>query len=396
MIRVNSPKWYRKAMIDYDFRKGNLSLKLHIPLISLILLIAACTSGDVVDEFPTISPDASTAHARANTVAPSTTATEQPTPTLTLIPLLNESDCIVFGSDRSGEYRLHKMSADGSNTQLIPIQIKPVQIGSEPYLQYYALPALSPDGTRLVFRRSVEHHSSHLLRVNIDGSEIVELTPLKERFEGSRPDEYTDPAWSPDGAHIVYAYTPDVLMHLDFFNLYSLNTETGEVVQLTMDAIGDRFPSWSPDGERIVFSRGVQNQETNLFEFNLYTINPDGTNLTQITDTPNLSEKQPIWSPDGKKIMFSAIDLSALENGVTTSDIYVMNADSTNLTRLTYGLNDTSPTWSPDGSQIAFVSLRNEKFQIFVMNADGTDQHSITNDEFYDTSPNWGFCEESP
>ncbi len=71
-------------------------------------------------------------------------------------------------------------------------------------------------------------------------------------------------------------------------------------------------------------------------------------------------------------------------------EIYVMDADGSGQTRLTFSLAvDTHPSWSSDGSKIAFTSFRDGRYQLYVMNADGTDQHRITNDLDWDAFPSW-------
>jgi len=90
----------------------------------------------------------------------------------------------------------------------------------------------------------------------------------------------------------------------------------------------------------------------------------------------------PCFSPDGTKIAFESYRDGDFE-------IYVMNADGSNQTRLTNngGLN---PCFSPDGTKIAFVSDRDGDFEIYVMNADGSNQTNITNNPGGDYSPSWG------
>src|SRR5262249_45119009 len=70
-------------------------------------------------------------------------------------------------------------------------------------------------------------------------------------------------------------------------------------------------------------------------------------------------------------------------------DIYMMNADGTDERRLTHSnAQNTSPNWSPDGQYIAYVSWHDDVREIFVMNADGSNQRQLTHDG-YDDAPVW-------
>lgn len=76
--------------------------------------------------------------------------------------------------------------------------------------------------------------------------------------------------------------------------------------------------------------------------------------------------------------------------GVNDDEIYVMNADGSGQTRLTFNsASDWLPSWSPDGSKIAFQSGRDESFEIYVMNADGSQQSRITFNAAADEDPAW-------
>lgn len=115
----------------------------------------------------------------------------------------------------------------------------------------------------------------------------------------------------------------------------------------------------------------------------IYVMNPDGSNPTRLTNTP-WPERDPAWSPDRAKIAF----VSARDGNL---EIYVMNADGSNQTRLTHSnAEDTSPAWSPDGSKIAFVSNRdNPNREIYTMNPDGTGVIRLTSNNTLDSSPSW-------
>ena len=131
---------------------------------------------------------------------------------------------------------------------------------------------------------------------------------------------------------------------------------------------------------RIVFVSRANGSGTN---FDIYTINADGSNRQQLTSDP-ADDFEPVWSRDGTKIVF-------VRDNSSSRGIYVMNADGSDQRRLTAPAANNfhySPSWSPDGTKIAFASFfAFDNGNVIVMNADGSDQRTITGGGFL--NPSW-------
>ncbi len=175
------------------------------------------------------------------------------------------------------------------------------------------------------------------------------------------------------------------------FDIYTVKQNGKDVVQLTTDSASDLFPSWSADGSKIVFT------STRDGNTEIYVMNADGSGQTRLTSNTSF-EENPVFSPDGSKIAFASTHDAPIScpgtalpaSCVPYTEIYVMNADGSNVVRLTTNWAlDRFPIFSPDGSKIAFTSNRDGNTEIYVMSADGTDQVRITNRPGGDSQPNW-------
>ncbi|UCD85310.1 MAG: PD40 domain-containing protein [Deltaproteobacteria bacterium] len=113
----------------------------------------------------------------------------------------------------------------------------------------------------------------------------------------------------------------------------------------------------------------------------IYIMNADGSNVTRLTYYNG--DAYPALSPDGSKIAFRASRDGNYE-------IYVMDVDGSNQTNLTRNItSDGYPAWSPDGSKIAFSSRRDGNYEIHIMNADGSNVTRLTNHPATDRAPSW-------
>ena len=137
-------------------------------------------------------------------------------------------------------------------------------------------------------------------------------------------------------------------------------------------------------GEDPVFNGRIAFLSTRDGNEEIYIMNADGTNQTRLTFNSS-NDAYPAISPDGSRIAFTS-------NRNGSSEIYVMNidgSDQTRLTNTTYPYGDYYPSWSPDGSMIAFYSSRSNDFDIYTMNADGSDITQLTNAGTFNGYPSW-------
>jgi Tol biopolymer transport system component/TolB-like protein/DNA-binding winged helix-turn-helix (wHTH) protein/Tfp pilus assembly protein PilF len=229
-----------------------------------------------------------------------------------------------------------------------------------------AFPSYSPDGTQIIFNSDVEKENTDVYLMNVDGSNVRKIT------DAPGWDACPSNCWSPDGTQVLLLSDRG-----GNENIYVMNIEPTAPRHILPNVEGDQpiFPGYSPSGEQIAYL--VSNE-------------------IRIYDTKSKSEKViyrasagggPSFSPDGGKILFQdRID----EN----TEICSINIDGTGFTNISQNASrDMSPAYSPDGTKIAFAASRafgTTIFEIYVMNADGSDPRLVFGDRAMSVGPTWG------
>ena len=190
------------------------------------------------------------------------------------------------------------------------------------------------------------------------------------------------PRWSPNGQYIAFHSNRD-----GNYNLYIVNADGTGLRRVTNDPALDQWPDWSPDGKHLAFRRAMD----------IYVADAGGeeANVRRLTFLPATLDQMPVWSPNGKQLAFMS-----LREGYPS--VFLMSADgdtpehpAVNLTPKNSGdLNSAwlsrAPAWSRNGHLIYFMSFRpltGTNVEIFVMNADGTNVTRLTNAAGEDGGP---------
>lgn len=206
-------------------------------------------------------------------------------------------------------------------------------------------PVVLPSNGEIVFARDIVPDSSrHLfaVRLGVEG---------ERRITSGADLWYEDPSISPDGTTIVATYfEPSFLSNSPQDAIVTIPIEGGGATQLTDPIRSVSDPEWSPDGTKIAFAGRPSGAERT----GIYVMSADGSGVRRVAEIDGHEVRQPDWSADGSTLVFVGFGRGA--NGDDPSDLYTVHVDGSELTNLTQTpeLGEWSPSWAPADSLIAY------------------------------------------
>ncbi|MBL0921109.1 MAG: PD40 domain-containing protein [Phycisphaerales bacterium] len=281
---------------------------------------------------------------------------------------------IVFASTQ------HRLTAD--------LYLKPVgghavtQLTNDP--AHDLMPSFSPDGSRVAFA-SNRNGSWDIFVVGVNGGQPVQLT--------SESSHELHPTWSPDGKRLAFCRLSPTSGRWELWEIELMNTAVSRFLGYGL------LPEWNPKQDKIAFQRSRERGDRLYSVWTIDYVNGEPRNPTEIASSPEWAFINPSWSPDGERLVFSAVrnPSADISGGVGptphAADLWMVNADGSARTRLTGGeFSDLMPEWGPDG-RVYFVSNRVGTGNIWSL----TPQRSIVTASFGKNPSNTGLARgESP
>jgi TolB protein len=290
-------------------------------------------------------------------------------------------DQLLFLSTRDGAtdqlgrpmFDIYRVNADGTGVR---------NLTRNPAWLYTTL-GVSPDGNRIIFGSS-HAPGCDLWVMATDGTDLRRIT---NRDGGNAERCNALPAWSPDGSRIAFVSNRDnrtAGMYSGLYDVYVMNADGSNPrnVSSSLGAAMGMFVAmvgWTPDG-RIMFE--AFDMVGGVFHRRVHVVNADGTGLRPLLNRPG--DHSPRWSPDGSRVAF-------LSNRGGRAKLYVMSGDGSGVRSLSddpgedalvWRHSQIEPSlydpWSPDGHTIAFHNDRDGLMAIYLVNADGTGQRRLT------------------
>lgn len=294
-----------------------------------------------------------------------------------------------FTDDQQSTAALFTMRSDGSGER---------QLTEPPVGAIDSFPDWSPDGTRVAFSREFADKPYEVYVVNADGSDERLVDPgCPPRISSRKICEEENPAWSPDGKSLAFSWAGGDLRQvrgeetIELAGLGVVRPDGSGATLVTQTrrptTSEDKSAMWSPDGKQLGFIR--LNITARPFDGQAFFVSDaDGTHAERITPW-ELAADDPAWSPDGALISFRS-EPNPDEDFV--GDIYTVRPDGSDLTKITdaKGQQVLGSSFSPDSAWIVFAMSGVDNWpDLYVMRRDGSDLTPLTRTPAWDSAPDW-------
>jgi len=230
---------------------------------------------------------------------------------------------MVFDSAYEGRGSVYVINQDGSNLKRLT---DPSTAAHED-----GCASWSPDGSRIIYARQYSI-SNDIYAMNSNGEDQKNLTNIFSLGTPPSSNSFSEFPWSPDGQRIVFDSNRG-----GFYKLYIMDENGGNLVQITKNlGIEEYGAVWAPNRNEIAYvSTGGLNNNTDIF-----TLNLDDPTAKPINITNNqYHNTEPVWSPDGTQILF-------VSNRDGNSDLYIMNSDGSDVRQITDTPEpESNPSW---------------------------------------------------
>jgi TolB protein len=275
-------------------------------------------------------------------------------------------------------------------------------------------PDWSPDGRLLAFSRFPDDGPAWINVVNSDGTGLRRVTPRCTRKPAPNRvprgcEDAANVSFTPDGQHLLFTratgrvrqfprYEWDQIEHAAVATIAIDGTDEREILRLGRYAGDVAFPQMSPNGRFILFERHNSPLRKPRMGQAIFVMNADGTNVHRVTPWKLRGGDNPDWAPDSSRIVFRSQEEADAER----AQFYTVRPDGTGLTRLTNFPKKHrrvfSASFSPDGTQIVYARANDdrERGDLWLMNADGTNHRRLYAVPAADSAPDWGGLASSP